>query len=266
MKKKLLIIVLLIFQYSEILSQIITIDTAKFFIEYDYSYRINKGFDQYVNELISLYIGNNSSISQTSNAFKSNKILREASKNGLNLFNTKGRTMSKVHVYTVHKIHDSLFVDHTLPKIKFKTPSYNFEWEIKKDKKIILGYECVKAEGQYGNRKFIAWFSIEIPISDGPYVFNGLPGLILEIYDENNDHIFTAKRKEISNEEIVQSFGYFKYKKPGKWIQKEKEKYKNLINTGRISYFGHIQNIDNDSPERREELLIRASLTNSIEL
>ena len=48
-----------------------------------------------------------------------------------------------------------------------------------------------RAETEYGGRKWIAWFTTEIPFQDGPYVFQGLPGLILEIKDENNNFLFT---------------------------------------------------------------------------
>ena len=42
----------------------------------------------------------------------------------------------------------------------------------------------------FGNRKWIAWFTPEIPISDGPYKFCGLPGLILKINDSTNSWNF----------------------------------------------------------------------------
>ena len=39
-------------------------------------------------------------------------------------------------------------------------------------------------------RKWFAWFTNEIPIQDGPYIFQGLPGLIVSISDDNNDYQF----------------------------------------------------------------------------
>ncbi|MCJ7932734.1 MAG: GLPGLI family protein [Chryseobacterium sp.] len=49
----------------------------------------------------------------------------------------------------------------------------------------IQGYKCKKATGKAGKRMYIAWFTYEIPINDGPYKFKGLPGLVLKVYDEN---------------------------------------------------------------------------------
>jgi GLPGLI family protein len=69
-----------------------------------------------------------------------------------------------------------------------KGPQYNYEfdkpifdWEIEDSVKIIKGYKCTKAVCVVKNKKYVAWFSEEIPISDGPYVYDSLPGLILQL-------------------------------------------------------------------------------------
>src|SRR5699024_10984101 len=51
-------------------------------------------------------------------------------------------------------------------------------------------YIAHKATTSFGGRSFEAWFTPEIPIVDGPYVFGGLPGLIIELYDTNRDYHF----------------------------------------------------------------------------
>lgn len=58
-----------------------------------------------------------------------------------------------------------------------------FDWVIKGDTSTIAGLMCQKAEVDFGGRKWIAWFTPEIPIADGPYKFCGLPGLILTLVD-----------------------------------------------------------------------------------
>lgn len=65
-------------------------------------------------------------------------------------------------------------------------------WEIGDSIKTVLGYECVKATTNYRGRTWIAWFTPEIPIQDGPWKLCGLPGLILEAHDANGDYIFEA--------------------------------------------------------------------------
>lgn len=67
-----------------------------------------------------------------------------------------------------------------------------FNWKVENEKKEILGYTCQKATVDFRGRKYHAWFSKDIPINSGPYIFNGLPGMILEIEDEKNHYHFTA--------------------------------------------------------------------------
>lgn len=64
-------------------------------------------------------------------------------------------------------------------------------WEIGKETKLIGTYSCKKATGTYKNRNFTAWFAEEISIPDGPYVFKGLPGLVLEVYDKLDSFRFS---------------------------------------------------------------------------
>ena len=64
----------------------------------------------------------------------------------------------------------------------------NIQWTLSDGHKNILGYNCQKALCEFRGRKYIAWYSTEIPINAGPYKFHGLPGLILAISDMANDY------------------------------------------------------------------------------
>lgn len=61
-------------------------------------------------------------------------------------------------------------------------------WEIRPDTTMILGYKCQMAECDWRGRHYVAWFTEEIPISDGPYKFNGLPGLIFSVKDSTDEY------------------------------------------------------------------------------
>lgn len=81
------------------------------------------------------------------------------------------------------ELRKSLFYKH-LDGFIYEYPKFvQLKWNIHKEKKDILGYHCQRATVDYGGRHWEAWFSNEIPIQSGPYVFRGLPGLILEIKD-----------------------------------------------------------------------------------
>ncbi len=66
-------------------------------------------------------------------------------------------------------------------------------WQIHQESQQIAGLPCIKATTHYGGRDYTAWFTTQIPISDGPYIFNGLPGLILKVTDSDNWYKFEVK-------------------------------------------------------------------------
>lgn len=59
----------------------------------------------------------------------------------------------------------------------------NFNWAPSEGIDSLLGYACQKATVSYMGRDYVAWYAPELPISDGPWKFHGLPGLILRVYD-----------------------------------------------------------------------------------
>ena len=80
------------------------------------------------------------------------------------------------------------------------------KWEIKDSKKTILNFNCQKAEGDFRGRHYTAWFTDKIPIPDGPWKLCGLPGLILEAYDEKKHIRFELQTVDIPKKfsEIIQ--------------------------------------------------------------
>lgn len=74
------------------------------------------------------------------------------------------------------------------------------DWKISAEKAKIGSYNAQKATTEFGGRKWIAWFSSEIPLQDGPYKFHGLPGLIVKIEDEGSNYIWELKgNKKVEN-------------------------------------------------------------------
>ena len=83
-------------------------------------------------------------------------------------------------------------------------------WTMGDSTREVLGYMCQQATTDFRGRRWTAWFATDIPVSDGPWKLGGLPGLILEAYDEGQQHVFTAVGLErVKDEPIIfnRSFG-----------------------------------------------------------
>lgn len=66
-----------------------------------------------------------------------------------------------------------------------------FDWKPGTEQRKIQGYVCQEATTKIGEETITAWFAQEIPVSVGPDVYGGLPGLILAV-DINGDNILLA--------------------------------------------------------------------------
>lgn len=66
------------------------------------------------------------------------------------------------------------------------------KWSLHPEVQTILGYRCQRATCHWRGRDFEAWFTTDIPVKQGPWRFNGLPGLILKVYDTEHFYTFEA--------------------------------------------------------------------------
>lgn len=99
------------------------------------------------------------------------------------------------------------------PSLEGKEDIYYYEeqqrdldWQIKEDTLMIDDILCQRADLIFGGRHWIAWFAPEIPISDGPYKFCGLSGLIVSIYDAQEYWRFDMVSLRNVNKEVVIHF------------------------------------------------------------
>ena len=76
-------------------------------------------------------------------------------------------------------------------------------WTMGDSTREVLGYTCQQATADFRGRRWTAWFAMDIPVSDGPWKLGGLPGLILEAYDEGQQHVFTAVGLERVKDELI---------------------------------------------------------------
>jgi len=68
----------------------------------------------------------------------------------------------------------------------------SFNWEITDDTLTVLNYTCLKAITKFRGREYSAWFTVDIPINDGPWKLYGLPGMILKVEDSEKTFSFEA--------------------------------------------------------------------------
>jgi len=104
--------------------------------------------------------------------------------------------VSKVYPNLETVYHTSLNASNVALKEQHK-----LSWTILPETKTIEGFKVQKATTGFGGRNWIAWFTNDIQIQDGPYKFCGLPGLILNIGDEKGDHIFNLVGSKKLNDE-----------------------------------------------------------------
>lgn len=78
-----------------------------------------------------------------------------------------------------------------------------FDWILTGDTSSICGFKVYKATCDYSGRSWIAWFSPDLPYNDGPYKFNGLPGLIIKAHDTRNHYCFEMISIEKPAKEIM---------------------------------------------------------------
>lgn len=86
----------------------------------------------------------------------------------------------------------NIILDKAFEQYQYEENQPKIEWNISNKNKEILGYKCREATAQYRGRTYTAFFAEDLPFSDGPHQFYGLPGLILEISDRDGHFQFKA--------------------------------------------------------------------------
>ena len=94
----------------------------------------------------------------------------------------------------------NIFKDGNYQKCIVLEPMDIFQWSLIDESKNIMSYTAYRAETTFRGRSYTAWYTPEIPLNAGPWKFNGLPGLILEIADSEKGVQFLISSLNIPHE------------------------------------------------------------------
>ena len=114
--------------------------------------------------------------------------------------NKRGKDEVILKNYTTNQV--SMFERLGVFSYTFQEPTPIINWQIQPDTMSILNYSCQKAICQFKGRIYEAWFTSSINVSDGPWKFTGLPGLILKVIESRGHFIFECKSIEKVENEI----------------------------------------------------------------
>ena len=93
----------------------------------------------------------------------------------------------------------------------------NYQWKIANEQKDHLGFTCQKATMEKEDHQVVAWFTPQIPVSNGPMNYGQLPGMILEVdINDGQTHIIAS---EVILEELAD--GTIKAPKKGKKVTQD---------------------------------------------
>jgi GLPGLI family protein len=132
----------------------------------------------------------------------------------LALFNDKDafRRMSNEEWETIFKLKNER---KTIVNDRFDMTAWHYEeeleapsWCITDSLKEINGLQCIKAVTSFRGREWIAWFSPDIPLNEGPWKLWGLPGLIVKAYDTKGHYMYFAKSIDLTPIGYVSFFNY----------------------------------------------------------
>ena len=174
-------------------------DTANLVVMYELSFREDTTHLNYVKDANQiLLIGNNGINSfQEYNHYRYYRDMRKKVNDGtIDEWLMGGLKVAdyisnyRFEIYKNHNIRMINTNDHIFQMglYEYEEPFDSFKWQITSETDTIHNYVCQKAICDFGGRIWEAWFTSEIPISEGPYKFCGLPGLILNLADTENHY------------------------------------------------------------------------------
>ncbi|MHB0753634.1 GLPGLI family protein [Polaribacter sp. M15] len=110
------------------------------------------------------------------------------------------------------------------------------DWIVTSETKIIDKLLAKKATLKFRGRNYIAWFSEDYPLKFGPWKFNKLPGLILEIYDDTQRYrwVISSIRKSKKSIDLTKMLQSSKKVSIKDYVDMRYNQGLNLFNASRL--------------------------------
>lgn len=171
--------------------------------------------DSLMHETMRLDIGRHASRFYSYTAFVSDSILAADNANGAST-----ETMIQ-HAHQYHSMWSEQTYKHypdgrvttldavagDISRLRCEETEEKPQWTLTPDTLTLLGYRCTRATTSFKGRQWSAWFTPDIPVSEGPWKLYGLPGLILKAQDAEGHYRFTANGIEQSRNATPILFG-----------------------------------------------------------
>ena len=209
MRKSLLVIILSVFSYLNCFSQ-----TNFIYVEYEHGQWIKNFSNKEI--LVTGEDWARYDIQELKSIPEEDRGYLDRSTNTINLLPVKEikpttlyKSKKDNHIYYdtyMNKKNKQWFIIDSLP---------NQNWELIPEKtKTIQGHICNKAKINFRGSTFIAYYTSDIPTYYGPWKFNGLPGLILEVTLDDNPIFYWRATKIIYpyKQKVDFNFDKTKYK------------------------------------------------------
>ena len=155
-----------------------------------------------------------------------------------------------------------------LDKFFYEETPEEWHWEIGDATKNILGYECVEATTNFHGRKWTVWFTPEIPVHNGPWKFDGLPGLILEAIADGNQYHFVATGVQQTDKNIGIVYLADEYEKSSRkdFLKAKRSFIDNPLGKINAAFGGdNTKVINEDGSETNGQIYVQASVVDFIE-
>lgn len=203
------------------------LDSFNLSITYSIAWKVDtNNLERIRSEKMILMVGKEVSKFMSKNFYEYSNLGREAERAGLlqEFFDKNERQNYRTRFsYQILKNYPKgsyTYYNKVLPDfLQYTEPFQVFQWELLDETDSIGNYPVQKAHCTYGGREWVAWYTSSVPISDGPYKFRGLPGLIIKMYDEKEHYVF-----ELSTIERHDKYFDIEYEDMG-WIATTRENY-----------------------------------------